>query len=193
MLERIASKLTANLIKNKIIPAEDEEVYVYGWALLLSHLGSFATIFLIAFLTGEVLGTLVFVFAMLPLRSYAGGFHADTYLKCYLLSMTGYSAALLAALLWSPHHLEWTLGLLLFSLVVTLTCAPVDHPNKPLKEHQKQRNKKLSRAIASLQAALVLALWFLLPGTRHYLVWAMLGMATTSVTLLYVIVKPYKA
>ena len=192
MLEKIATKLTAHMIKEKIVPAEDEEIYVYGWSLILSHAGSFLTMFLVAALTGEVLGTLIFLAAMIPLRSYAGGFHADTYFKCFLLSMSGYAIALAVALLWPIHVYGWTLMLLLFSVLVTFSVAPVDHPNKPLKEIRRWQHKVVSRVIVSVEAVLVLGLWVLLSDARHYLLWAMLGITMTSVTLLYVAIRPYK-
>ena len=192
MLEKIATKLTAHMIKEDIVSAEDEEIYIYGWSLILSHVGSFMVMLIAAALMGEVVGTLIFIVFMIPLRSYAGGFHADSYLKCFVLSMSGYAVALASALLWPSHFPIWTLSLALFATLTTFIAAPVDHPNKRLKEFRKRQHKIVSRIIVLTQTALIISIWFLLPGLRHYLLWAMLGMALTSVSLLYVVIKPYK-
>ena len=191
MLEKAATKLTAYMVDKKIVCAEDEEVYVYGWSLIFSTLGSVLVMLLVAVIAGEILGTLIFMAFMFTLRPYAGGYHANTYLRCFLLSITSYTITLSAILFWSVHFLNWALVLLLFSVLIIFMYAPVDHPNKPLKDHEKQRNKIISRIVVSIQATLVLCLRFLLPDIRHYLLWAMLGMTMTGITLLYVILKPY--
>jgi len=192
MLEKIALRLTTYMIEKEVIPADDEEVYVYGWSLVFSQFGSLLLMILIAALVGEFIGGVIFLAFTFPLRSYAGGFHASTYLRCFITSMSGFASALLLALFWPERLMGWTLLLLVFSVLVTFIGAPVDHPNKPLKDHQKKRNKKLSRIIVSTETAVVLSLWFLLPVLRHYLFWGMLGMALTSLTLLYVLIRPYK-
>ena len=192
VLEKIATKLTAYMIDQKIVPEEDEEIYVYGWSLIFSHVGSFLVMLIAAALMGEVLGTLIFLVFMIPLRSYAGGFHADSYLKCFILSMSCYAIALIAALFWPSHFPIWTLALALFAVLATFIAAPVDHPNKRLKEFRRRQHKIISRVIVLVQAILISGFWFLLPGLRHYLLWAMLGMAMTSISLLYVVIRPYK-
>ena len=192
MLEQIALKLTAYMIKHEAVPAEDEDIYVYGWSLILSHTASLSTMLLAAALTGELLGALVFMAFMFVLRPYAGGYHADSYLKCFVLSVGGFGVALLIALFFPVYFLDWLLILLPVAAVTTFVFAPVGHPNKPLTAQRKQKNKKISRTVVAVQTILILGLWFLWPGVRHHLVWAMSGMAFTSLTLLYVVLfNPY--
>lgn len=45
MLERIASRLTSYMVSQGVVPQEDEEIYIYGWTMLLFTLGSFSAIF----------------------------------------------------------------------------------------------------------------------------------------------------
>ena len=192
MLEKVAAKLTKHMIEKEVVPADDEEVYIYGWSLILSHLASIVTMLLLAAFSREMPGTLIFMAFFFSLRTYAGGYHANTYLKCYLISMSIYLFALLTALFLPVHLLQWALLMLLFCVLTNFICAPADHPNKPLKEDAKRRNKIKSRIIVSIQTITISALWFLLPDIRHYLLWAMLGMTMTSMTLLYVTLNPYE-
>ena len=191
MIEKLASTLTTYMIHKEAVSPEDEEVYVYGWSLLLSTIGSTFSMFLLGTVTGEFFGTLVYLGFMDTLRPYAGGYHANTYRACFLLTMASYTIALLFALYWPMALMDWTLILLLFSLVVTFLGAPVEHPNKPLNAKSRKRNQKMSRVIILIQTIIIVSLWFWQPHLQHYLLWAMLGTTLTSVTLLYVLIKPY--
>jgi len=122
------------MIRKEAVSAEDEEVYIYGWSLLLSTLGATLSILLLGAVAGEFLGTLVYLGFLYLLRPYAGGYHASTYFSCFLLTMTSYAAALLFGFFWPMPLMDWTLILMLFSIVVTFAGAPVQHPNKPLKK-----------------------------------------------------------
>jgi len=191
MIERMASTFTTYMVRKGAVPAEDEEVYLYGWALLLSTLGATLSILLLGAVSGEFLGTLAYLGFLYLLRPYAGGYHAGTYFACFWLTIASFVAALLFVLFWPQALMDWTLTLLLFSLAVTFAGAPVDHPNKPLKERAKKRNRKMSRIVILTQAIVIVSLWFWQPGLQQYLLWAMLGISMTSLTLLYVLIKPY--
>jgi len=83
-------------------------------------------------------------------------------------------------------------SLLLLSLLITFFGAPVDHPNKPFREGQREKNKRLSRITVLAQTLVILGLGAWQPGLNTYLLWAALGMAVTSLTLLFVVCFPYK-
>lgn len=193
MLEKIASQLTLYMMNKGVVPPEDEEIYIYGWSLLLSTLGSFFAMLLLGTVLGQLPGTVLFILFFVFLRSYAGGYHAASYGSCFLLTMTLYSTALLFHFYLPESYIDWMLViLLLISVFITYRWAPVDHPNKPLNAEEKQKNKKMSRGIVLLQSAVLLVLWLWQPWLKQYLLWAAVGMAVTSFTLLYVIFYPYQ-
>jgi len=191
MLEQVAKKITAHMVEEGIVPAEDAEIYEYGWAISISQIGSLLLMVSIGALAGQFIGTLIFMLATFPLRSFAGGFHADTYFKCFLLSMGGYIVTLLLAVFWPANFQNWALALLAFSFLATFRYAPITHPNKAHLKKKIGRDKVISRVVVSSQTVVIVGLWFLLPAARHILLWAMLGMAMTSVSLLYSAIRPY--
>jgi len=193
MLGTIASKLTSYMIAHGVIPKEDEEIYVFGWTMLLLPVGSCAAILLIGAVFGQLLGSAIFLLFFSLLRSYAGGWHADSFSRCFLTTIALYGCCLLLHLYLPQASWDWAvLALLLMSIFIIFRWAPVDHPHKPFRDGQKQKNKIASRITVLAQSVLILALMFWQPWLKPYLLWAALGMAVTSFLLLYLICRPYK-
>ena len=192
MLESLAGWLTRGMIRTGSVPPEDEDIYVYGWSLILAEAGNVLTMLLIGLLSGEFIGTLIFLFTFIILRIYAGGFHADSFGACYIFSVLLYAAALLLykfiPVAWESLALVVMLAL---SALITYIWSPVDHPNKPQNAAQKAKNKKISSLIITLEIICVLLIWLWQPNSMPYLLWAALGSLTTSLTLFYLIIRPY--
>jgi accessory gene regulator B len=193
MLETIASKLTSYMVAQGVIPKEDEEIYVFGWTMLLLPAGSFVVILLIGAFFGQLLGSAIFLLFFSLLRSYSGGWHADSFIRCFLTTIALYGCCLLLHFYLPESSWGWTLlALSLMSIFIIFRWAPVDHPNKPFRGQDKQKNKRLSRITVLAQSILILGLMFWQPWLKPYLLWAALGMTVTSFTLLYLICHSYK-
>lgn len=95
-MRKLATKLTAVLIKHEIIPPEEEEIYSYGLKLILSS--GFTTIVLLG--TGiwlqQIALTILFIVAFVALRSYVGGYHANSYSACFIISCLCYLLCLIS-------------------------------------------------------------------------------------------------
>jgi accessory gene regulator B len=195
MLERMARRITMISIDHKVIAAEDEDIYIYGWSLMLSTLASTLMMILIGALAAEFFGSLLYILFFVSLRVLAGGYHANTYLKCFMWTLFFYLVAL-AVCAYLP--VAWTTGtiivLISLSVVITFIFAPADHPNKPLSDKRKALFRKKSRLLVSMQALLLgVILYFAPVWTQHYLLWAAVGLAMTSLTLFFVqVFKPYE-
>jgi len=181
------------MILQGVVPREDEEVHVFGWTMLLFSVGSFSAILLAGALLGQLLGTVLFLVSFTFLRSYAGGWHANSFFKCFLITMTLYACCSLIHFYLPEIYLSLTIrSLLLISLLITFVWAPMDHPNKPFRGDQKKKNKKLSRITVLAQTIIIIVLGVWQSWLNTYLLWAALGMAVTSLTLLFVVCHPYK-
>lgn len=181
------------MIAHGIIPKEDEEIYVFGWTMLLLPVGGCAVILVIGALFGQLLGSVIFLLFFSLLRSYAGGWHADSFRRCFLTTIAFYGCCLLLHFYLPQASWDWViLALSLMSIFIIFRWAPVDHPNKPFRDGQKQKNKRASRSTVLAQSVLILGFMFWQPWLKPYLLWAALGMAVTSFTLLFVICHPYK-
>ena len=86
-MKNISSEIADMLWNQGIIQEDDVNTCKYGIDLFISSFLEILSILAIAIAFGNFIETtLLFVF-FIPLRIYAGGYHADTKLKCYLISL----------------------------------------------------------------------------------------------------------
>lgn len=137
MSERIASKL----IDLEIVDEEDRELYVFGVREFFSLLCSFSLILVIGVLMNLVLESTVFTCAYLPVRIYAGGYHAPTQGRCYVLSL----AMVVIALLVIGHADipgDVSMMVIVISSIFIYVLSPSEHKNKPLSETERRVYKQ---------------------------------------------------
>lgn len=144
------------LIREGVIQQEDRECYQYGCEQGLFMLLNLLTTVLIGLLMGMVWQSVLFTLLYIPLRIYAGGYHAKTQLRCFFVSNGMIIAALLGmkTLLQSPSICGI---LLLLGAGVVLWLAPVEDQNKPLDQQEKAVYRQKGRRILVLYLALFLA------------------------------------
>ena len=143
MLSKVATKLTNRLLLSGVISAEEEEIYIYGFELLLSFLFSTAVILAIGIVVQAVLPTIAFLAVFIVLRSYTGGFHARTYAVCSLVTFSVYGVVMLLSHFLTVGYVEY-LVLGVIGVVLFVIFAPVKHPNKELTAQDIKRNKIIS-------------------------------------------------
>ena len=154
---KIIDRYTEKLIANKIIIPEDKELYTYGFHQGMIIIANIATTILVGFIFGMVWQSIVFMLAYISLRSYAGGFHAKTQVRCNV-----YSVLLISAVLLLVKFIPWTsyaaIGLLLFSYLIIFILAPVEDSNKPLDKEEAKVYKRRTRLILGIETLIILLL-----------------------------------
>ena len=155
-LERIAQWLA----RLDLLDAEQVPVFVYGLDSLLSEAWCYGCLLLIGLALGQLPDVCVWIVAYTALRQRAGGYHAATRLRCFLLTQLVGAACLLAmrvAPVWVCLALSAASAALVFGL------APVEHPNHPLNPRRRARQWKLARIIACAEVAVAVACWLWWP------------------------------
>ena len=132
----LSEKWAHQLAVHDVIPAEDEALYSYGFRQGAVLLLNIATMLIIGWLLGMVKETIVFMLTYLPLRRMAGGYHARTQLRCYLLGIL-LTTSVLLTVKWLPWNVYLCSVLLVVASVIILWLAPVEDSNKPLDEMEK--------------------------------------------------------
>lgn len=87
MISRIALTITDWLRKRDIIVQEEYEIYLFGMEQLLSSIMNMVSVLIIGMILGVLLESIIFLMAFKFIRQYAGGYHASTRIRCYLLSI----------------------------------------------------------------------------------------------------------
>jgi accessory gene regulator B len=138
--------------QNKFAP-EDKEVYRYGIQQGLNLTLNILTTIIIGVLCGMVYPSLLFLACYMPLRSFCGGYHAKTHLRCYIYSVIMITSILLVAK-YTAFNIVLYEVLVLISLIIILLLAPVEDENKKLDSVEKRVFRKRAYIIASLEVLL---------------------------------------
>ena len=97
--------------------------------------------------TGVLFQSIVFLVAFCLLRRYAGGYHADTQERCYVISF-----AAVAITFWSMKKVQYniTADILIngFCLLIILFLAPVENSNRRLEEEERKKYGRKTKVIA---------------------------------------------
>lgn len=155
LLTRLAGKIGNDLVHSSVIKEEDAEIYIYGINQILVSVLNVSSALIIGLIFGVFFEIAVFMAAYIPLRSFAGGYHAKTPLRCYI-----FSVIMLIVVSIGMKYLymaEWVYYVVLAAAAsVVLILSPVEDRNKPLDETEHKVYKR--RTILIMTAELVIAL-----------------------------------
>ena len=140
MLARKGAKI---LLSRGIIKEPQVPLYEYGFELLFSTVITVLSIILLGILWKELLCTMTFLLFFMPIRITAGGYHAKTYGKCFIVTN------LIAMIcVWGPRLLEDTYFLFIMSLII-FGCACIyiwiHAPIIPLEYRGRTNRTKINR------------------------------------------------
>ena len=138
--------------QNKFAP-EDKEAYRYGLQQGLNLALNILTTIVIGALCGMVYPSILFLVCYMPLRSFCGGYHAKTHLRCYIYSVIMITSILLVAK-YTAFNIVLYEVLVLISLIIILLLAPVEDENKKLDSVEKRVFRKRAYIIAFLEVLL---------------------------------------
>ena len=188
-MKSISGSIANTLWTQGIIQKEDIDTCRYGLDVFISSVLEIASILAIAAYLKNFFETVLFFTAFIPLRVYAGGYHADTKLKCYLISLGVYGIfTFLMKLLPQGVYSAVNLITTIFSLIMVVIDAPVVHKNKTVNEIESKHYRKLSIWICSVETVLILLLTALFPKSP-YIVSLAIGQAGVTFSMVAAIVK----
>lgn len=155
----IAEKIVTSLVSNEIISAEDRQLYEYGFHQGFILMINILTTILIACLFNMIVENIIFLVAYIPLRSYAGGYHAKTPFRCYLFSviMIAFTLLIIKLYIWNEINV---IAITIVSAWIIILLGPVEDKNKPLDQIERAIFKKRTNIILCVLIVLAMLLWF---------------------------------
>lgn len=162
MISKASSYLTSLLLKEQIITAEDRETYEYGFEITMANLVNGMIVLMIGSGFHRLPDAVLFYLVFVSLRFFCGGYHADSYLGCFLsFSLT--TALCLMASGWIAQYVKTTAGLSFVSVAALWLCifkmAPIEHENRPLTREERFLFRKRSMQIGSFWTMVGIILW----------------------------------
>lgn len=161
MISKITEIITKRMFLIFNFNNSDKDIYSYGLFMFLSFVifGVFSLISGI-FFNCVVESFLFYTFFQL-LRKYCGGYHADTCVKCEV--MTTIIILICIAFIKTVEYFKIENILFLFSIVffiIVYILSPVDTKENPLSKEEKEKYKRLARII-SLIILLIIIITFI--------------------------------
>ena len=162
MLERVSGKIVDWQIEKGILSDAERAVYRYAYELLLNQVINILIAVLIAVVFGAPLPVLLLLISYIPLRSFCGGYHADTNLGC-----TFVSAVMIWCMCWIYQNIREGLFITYYPFIYIVSgyfvirYAPVQDKNKPLDEAEIIRYKRMSRVLWALEMTRGVLLYFI--------------------------------
>lgn len=156
MQEKINEKLWKKIKPLKNIEEEDKEIYIFGIYQGLFFLLNVATTLFIGFILNKFLESVLFLIFFIPLRIYAGGYHAKTQFRCYIMSsITTIIILYLISFLYNNIGVTSIIGYII-SAVVIWSAVPVENANKLLYIEEKIKYKNIVRKILYIYTGILI-------------------------------------
>ena len=173
----ITERVVTILQGNGIIEEEDRDLYSYGLQQGFIIIWNIFTTVTIGIIFGQVWESILFMLTYFPLRSSAGGYHARTPLRCYLLSIIMIIAVLISMRLPIWNSVISFMSVIVSSVVILLL-APVEDSNKPLDATESVVFKKRTKAVLYVLVGMVLFFQFVkLPDASYCITLALIALS----------------
>ncbi len=136
MIKYISKNIILNFIyKNCNLPTDMKEVYQYGIEITISSILNISLIIIISLLLGDIVSGIIFLMFFIPLRTYCGGYHATSYLRCNIVFSVTYAMVFFISVLLSPvfkSNLNIAEAILMLGFIPVLVFSPVKNKHKSL-------------------------------------------------------------
>lgn len=160
MIESMSQKLVQWQIAKNIILDKDRSVYEYSYIVLI---GEIITVLITCIIAAVFRYPILFVFmiAYIPLRIYAGGYHADSSERCMVFSaITLIAVCMIGKYSYAVDRMGLTILLEVTADAVVIWLSPVEDQNKPLDRQETKKYRKYVYVL--LLAEITVAIFFYL-------------------------------
>lgn len=157
MIHNISEAISRKIsILNNVTETEEQEIITYGLEAILATAVSVLCVVILSVLLHRVLECIAFLVAFMPLRTYSGGYHASSHMRCVLLLITVFLFEILILHIYDIPSKEVCWVFLICSFLIVCVLAPIIDINHPLSKKQIHENKR--RCILVMAVSIVVAL-----------------------------------
>lgn len=162
------------LIRNDALEEKYREDSIYGLTLVFEKLIVCTVLFILFFLLGKFCEGVVFTVCFLMLRQTTGGFHARSFLGCFIGSIATVVLTLEVFMpLLAKYMILFTLTLIV-SIICILIFAPVNHPDLMLTREEQRKHRNWSRWVLFVEIGLAGAGFIIQMKWQYYILMAII-------------------
>ncbi len=157
MVEEMVLKLVNQMEVKKMIEKSDRDYYEYVLIMMIERIIAIGSLLIISVIFKQFLPTVAFLTFFLSLRKRTGGYHADKFWQCYLLTIITYIGVVrVAPALSETPHMMYIL--LFFAVLVIEVFGTVNHPNINLDKNELRETKKAARLLVLIEIGIIAVL-----------------------------------
>ncbi len=162
-MDVILNRITSFLANDDDIDEERLEVIRYGLEILLLKIVFYITSIALGILMHSFWECLIFLISLSSIRTLAGGYHADTRMKCFIESMCMLMAILAALKVFQESSFSYVvLSLVAFaSVTVIWVLCPIDTENKRLTSKERKILRIKTRSVLIIETVICLSAYLL--------------------------------
>lgn len=158
-MDKIARNISKILLENNIIFQKDMEICAYGIVLFFTSILEISAVLIISLFVKNFIETVVFLIGFLPVRIYAGGYHANTKLRCFLILLAVY--ALFSFILIIEMQVIYKYAMIIIPIINVLCVwlwSPLKNRNKTLNEKEEKHFRNISVVLSVVEGLTVVVL-----------------------------------
>lgn len=153
------------LNEDEIMGEERQELIRYGLEILILKVIFVLSVIFLGLIMGCIWECMIFLILFIPIRSMAGGYHAKTRVRCFVLSV--FMVVLTMFMLrFTTENSDISLIIFVLSIIFSMVIwfrAPIEHGNKMLSDEEKnfiKRKARVNICIESIVAGLMFYLGY---------------------------------
>jgi len=162
-MNKILDKLMSFISHNDDIDQDQYDIARYGLELLLMKIIFNAASLVIAILIGSFWECVIFIMFFSVIRDCADGYHAESKLKCFILSMLTVAGAVGILKLMNGYPVIFPIlsGLTVPAVVTIILLAPMDCVNDPKDDDEIRALKKRTHLVLAAELLLGTGSYFM--------------------------------
>lgn len=162
VLERISAYLSTLLLQEKIITADEKDTYKYGFEITIANMINGLIVLSVGLGLNMLAEAILFYLVFVSLRFFCGGYHADSYIKCFF----SFGFTTIVCLSFSVRLAQYE-ELILIPFWITavilgwhiIKMAPIEHKNRILIEDERRIFRRRSIQIYIFWLVVGIILW----------------------------------
>ena len=149
MIEGMVDKYIGILISKETISAENKEAYKYHMLCFLESFIVIASMLVLGFFFKEFVNVSIFIICFFSIRNRSGGFHLNTFWKCFAGTIC--LECIIILLVRFVSDIVYVIDFLaLVSFLVMMIVGALNHPNMDYSRDEYIEVKKISRIVTCI-------------------------------------------
>lgn len=151
----ISNYLVNKMIESKIITESDRALYLYGIREAGVIFQNIVITLTFGILFQNFFQTVVFLGAYIPLRSFAGGYHAASAKRCSVYSL---GLILILEFYFSHRYLvefRYLFSMLIIAICIIYKASPLQSPSKPLSSEEKYYYALVTKKVLFIECSFI--------------------------------------